>query len=215
MKKLHTLIIFLTLFFLEQASAQVKKGSVLLGGDFSGSSQRTKAGETILNRRNGITFTPVLGKAIRDNKIVGGNISFTFYEDNNSGVPDYRQQQYGLGVFLRKYKQVGNSGFSVFLQSRLDFSYGVFESTGPASNTDETKRYGISLGANPGLSFTISKKLQLESGFNNIVNLGFYHDKRTMKGTTTSIHHTNGFNIGSSLFNPSGIYLGFRLLLGA
>ncbi|MGK2864800.1 MAG: hypothetical protein ACSLE0_22910, partial [Chitinophagaceae bacterium] len=65
-----------------------------------------------------------------------------------------------------------------------------------------------------GLSYGISRKLHLETGVNNLLSRGDFHDKSESRITGT-ISKTNGFNISSSLNNASSsLYLGFRLIMG-
>ena len=70
------------------------------------------------------------------------------------------------------------------------------------------------LSAYPGLSYTISKKLQLETGFNNLIAVSYDSNKRTeMDSQGTREFKTNRFEVSRSLDNLSSLYLGFRLLL--
>ncbi|HKO79710.1 MAG TPA: hypothetical protein VJU78_04905 [Chitinophagaceae bacterium] len=79
---------------------------------------------------------------------------------------------------------------------------------------DETKQFTISVNAYPGISYAVSKKLHLETGFNNLLMVNYFHGKRET-GNPVITYKAKGFNVSSSLNNAtSSLYLGFRLLIG-
>ncbi len=196
------------------SNAQIKKGAIFLGGDIGGSAQKTKTNITTTDKQTGITISPVWGKAIKENLILGANAGFNFYTNDNTGTAsNQKQNSYGLGIFLRKYKQVGKSGFSLFFQGGIGSSYYTLKTKGPAAYFDDIKRYNITVNAYPGISYTVNKKLQLETGFNNLLTLNYYTEKRDIGGGSPLKSKTNGFNISSSLNNLSSLYVGFRVLL--
>jgi hypothetical protein len=216
MRKIYLAIITASLLGYS-ANAQIKKGSIFLGGDISGSTQKTKTGGITTNKQNGITISPVFGKAIKDNLVLGMNVGFSIYEmDNSNGSPyDYNADFYNAGIFLRKYKNIGAGGFYLFVQGGLGGSY--LKQKQEDSNSgffDQTKRVAVGLTAYPGISYAVSKKLHLETGFNNLLSLNYFNEKRNA-GSPVTTSKTNGFNIASSLNNAtSSLYLGFRLLIG-
>jgi len=217
MKKTLLAILAVSLF-VYSANAQIKKGSVFLGGDISGSTQKTKSNDVITNKQSGINILPVFGKAIKDNLVLGINAGFGIY-DNEHPTGDntnFDANSYNVGVFLRKYKNVGTSGFYLFVQGGLGAHYMIQKQEGGSylPSFDELKRTSIGLSAYPGLSYAVSKKLHLETGFNNLLSMNYFHEKR-QASNPGSITKTNGFSVASSLNNAtSALYLGFRLLLG-
>lgn len=219
MKK-FTFLFFITIFtFIINSEAQIKKGSVFLGGDIGGSTQTTKRNGTKINSQDGLVVSPVFGKAIRENLIVGGDAGISFYtNDNNPNSGAFTGQKnnsYGAGIFIRKYKPIGKSNFSMFLQGRLGVNYNSNKYSGLSPNFDKTKRYTIVVFAYPGISYTISKRLQLETGFNNLIGLSYFTEKREVSGISSYTEKTNGINVSSSLNNISSLYLGFRILIGS
>ena len=120
MRKIFLTIIAVSIFVCS-ANAQIKKGSIFRGGDISGSTQKTKIGDITTNKQNGITISPVFGKAIKDNLVLGMNVGFGIYEMDNSNGNNYSQNAdfYNAGVFLRKYKNIGAGGFYLFVQGGL------------------------------------------------------------------------------------------------
>jgi hypothetical protein len=218
MKKFTLLFLISATIFTITSNAQIKKGSVFLGGDIGGSAQTTKRNGTKVNSQEGLTISPVFGKAIKENLIVGGDANIGFFtNDNNPASGSFTGQKnnsYGAGIFIRKYKPIGKSSFSMFLQGRFGVNYNSNEYTGSSSSFDKTKRYTIGVFAYPGISYTVSKKLQLETGFNNLFGLSYFTEERELSSGSPYIEKTNGVNISSSLNNISSLYLGFRVLIG-
>jgi hypothetical protein len=201
--------------FVFSTNAQVKKGSVFLGGDIGGSVQKTKSADITTNKQSGINVSPVFGKAIKDNLVLGVNAGFGMYDNDyplNNGRND--SKSYNAGVFLRKYKNIGSGGFYLFVQGGLGATHFSQEQVNLYSSNEETKRFMIGLNAYPGISYGVSKKLHLETGFNNLLTLNYFNEKRKT-GSPVTTDKTNGFAISSSLNNASSsLYLGFRLLIG-
>jgi hypothetical protein len=213
MRKIFTLIIYI--FVLSCLHAQIKKGSLLLGGNIGGATAKTKSADTIYGKQNFVNISPVFGKAIKDNLIVGCLIDFNLSEGRNYANAEQETNTYGAGIFLRKYRFLGNSGFSIFVQGNLGYNYYHYALTSPPGQTSyDSKRQTVYLNAYPGLSYTLTKKLQLETGFNNVLSLSYWHEKNEQKDTQASSFDTHGFSVGSSLNNLSNFYVGFRLLIG-
>jgi hypothetical protein len=215
MRKIILAIITVS-FFVSSVNAQIKKGSVFLGGDIGGSIQKTKSGDITTNKQNGINISPVFGKAIKDNLIFGVNAGFGIYNnDNPVNNWEYNTNSYNAGVFVRKYKNLATSGFYLFVQGGLGINYYKQKQEGLSPvNFDETRRVTVGINAYPGISYAVSKKLHLETGFNNLLSLNYFIDKREV-GSPVTKYKTNGLGISSSLNNAtSSLYLGFRLLIG-
>lgn len=212
------LLPFITvLFFSIGGHAQIKKGSIFLGGDIGGSYQNTKTDDVTSNKISTLNITPVFGKAISENLIAGVSVGINFY--NNKYIIDdaqYKTKAYNAGIFIRKYKSIGTDGFYLFVQGGFGASYLKQKITGfPVTGLDELKRISVGFSAYPGLSYRITKKLHLESGFNNLLTLNYFNEKRDVIDTAPATFKTNGFSISSSLNNASSaLYLGFRLLIG-
>ena len=214
MRKQQLLFLAATFLFTLNLDAQIKKGSIFLGGDISGSMQKTKTAGSTTNEQNGFTISPVFGKAIKDNLVFGGSAGISFYEDEQTVSTDSKQNSYGLGIFLRKYKSLGNSGFYLFLQGSLNGNYYRYlQDYSPYSFKNITKRYSAGISAYPGVSYAVSKRLHLETGFNNLLYLNYWHEKKDEGLSPVTTYKTNGLNVGSSLNNLSSLYVGFRVLL--
>lgn len=213
MKKVLPLI-FIAFAFAGAASAQITKGSIFLGGDVSGATQKTKSENETISKQSGINISPVFGKAIRNNLVLGVNVGFNIL---NNDVPpsngEYESKGYNAGLFLRKYKNVGTGGFYIFIQGGLGVNYYHEKRENYYAIFDTFKRTTVGLNAYPGISYAISKKLHLESGFNNLLRLDYMHEKGE-RGNPLAAYRTNGLSLTSSLNNFSSLYLGFRVLIG-
>jgi len=213
MKK-FTLLFIISLLIITTVNAQIGKGSIFLGGDLGASTQKTESNGTEINKQSGIRISPVFGTAIKENLIFGVNAIIGFSENKtaSSSVSEQHNNSYGAGVFLRKYKPVGKSGFYLFLQGNVGFNYYKTKSEGN-SFVDETKRSTVSVSAYPGICYAVSKRLQLETGFNNLISLDYFNEKRNVASSFPSTQKTNGIGINTSLNNLSSLYVGFRVLL--
>lgn len=194
--------------------AQIKKGSILLGGDMSFYTRKTDyVAYSVIDHTSRFTISPIVGKAIRDNLVFGAAIGFGLSRSKSSDITTDKTEDYSAGVFLRKYKNIGNSGVYFFLQSALAGTFSNDRQFNVSGIVDRSKYMNYSLSAFPGLSYAVSKKLHLETGFNNLLAINYSH------GTTKSLSSTNksssdNFSVTSSLSNLSSLYVGFRVLIG-
>ncbi|MEO8405914.1 MAG: hypothetical protein ABI480_15010 [Chitinophagaceae bacterium] len=200
------------------SSAQIKKGATFLGGNISGSiGKTTSAGETI-GKSNGITISPVFGKAIKENLVWGGSLNFNIENYSlDSGYPnDEKQHMYGVGVFLRTYKTIRNSGFYFFMQGGLKVDYLKNDYAFSTPERRISKRYIITANCYPGIAYSINKRWQLETGFTDFLYMAYVTQKDQVIGMTTTETKSQGFNVGTSLSSFSSLsnfYVGFRILL--
>jgi hypothetical protein len=198
-------------------TAQIKKGGTFLGGNVSLLSVKNHiyVPQDIPQLQRTITISPVFGKAVRDNLIVGFSINFTLSNSEHiQNTKRHKDNQYGGGLFLRKYKALG-AGFSIFAQGDL---YAFQEETINYRDieTERIKGPAVGLGFYPGLSYSLNKRLQLETGFNNFFGMTYSIEKRTVKSIDNTIldkSTTNTLSIGTSLNNILAFNVGFRLLL--
>jgi len=199
------------------SDAQIKKGSWLLGGDVDFNIQNASqpAGNSYTSSSANISLYPSLGKAIRDNLVLGADLSYLHSQSKNAdpNVPTTTNStfnQYGFGLFLREYKPLGK-GFSLFAQERLGGSYGDGL---PSGSEDFGHSYFLSLGLTPGLAYTVCGRMQLEASLPSLFSIGYSHQK---VGSAPNEYKYDSFgagtNLGSDFF--SNITLGFRFILGS
>jgi hypothetical protein len=99
----------------------------------------------------------------------------------------------------------------LFLEGRLGANHQRQDYNLP--NTKD-RTFGFLLSAYPGLSYRVSRKLQLETGFAGLVSFNYSRTKRTsLNGTQPVTDISNSFGMNTSLNNVSELYAGFRLLI--
>ena len=214
------LVLFSICIIATTVDAQIKKGTVLLGGQIGFSLQKTKNDPAPPNpyppdfKSTNITLSPAFGKAIKDNLVIGADIYYSYLKYQSYQPQQQKNNAYGAGLFVRKYNDLGK-GFYFFVQGRAGVTYNRQETEdllAPVNNT-LSKGYEIQIAVYPGIAYNVSKKLQMEAGFNNLGYLQFNHSKSTALPASSWSAVTNNFSAGSSLSNFSGLTPGFRILL--
>ncbi|MEP6747717.1 MAG: hypothetical protein ABJB86_08325 [Bacteroidota bacterium] len=194
--------------------AQIKKGAVLLGGGIEFSTQDTKSSGPQNGTSSGINFSPAFGKAIKENEIIGADLTFSYSKNESNNTYSQKTSSYGIGFFIRKYKELGK-GFYLFGQTRAGVSYNKVQNRDQQTPTTSyvSKGYGMQVTIYPGLAYAVSKKLQLEAGLSNLAYIQFNHMQTAYDLNTYPSLTTNNFSLGSSLSNLAGLTVGFRVLL--
>jgi len=217
MKKYLLLCSIVSAGMFSTAQAQIKKGAIFLGGDIGGSTATTESAGVDYSKQSGFTITPVFGRAIKENLIFGayGTVAVSTYKVYDPSTnSEQKTRGYGGGFFLRKYKPLGSSGFSVFAEARAGVLFEKREdSFAIYANYQKVKTFSATITAYPGLSYTVSRKFQLEAGFNNLLSMKYSRENRTVGAVNNSVYKTTGFDLYSSIDNFSSLYLGFRVLL--
>jgi hypothetical protein len=227
MKKLY--LSFSLLFIAILSQAQISKGTILLGGDFGFgtiSDKMTTDGTTPVvppttTKNSQFSLYPSIGKAVKDNLVIGVNLGLGY--STQSGNPNYKENDYGLGVFMRNYKYLG-SRFYFFVETELGFSYSDYTQDDSTSypNHEDSKSYGISLGLSPGVAYSLSSKWQLEAEFPNVLSAQYYYSKinylylpQGLQPSQPDQHQTGSeFNINSSFASEIYLEVGLRYVIG-
>jgi hypothetical protein len=194
---------------------QFKKGSTLLGGDISFSSQKTEnLNSSSADKFHSFSISPVFAKAIKDNLFFGGSLRFesskSTYMSNNVA----EGQGFIAGVFVRKYKPIFGK-FNAFVQAGINGGISKATSNQGINYDVESKGFRVYASVTPGISVGVSKKLYLEAGFADIASLGYSSQKQTGTSNGTGINmKTSSFNFSSSLSTTSaGLFFGIRFIL--
>lgn len=213
-KELFILVISIAVFLFE-AQAQVSKGATLLGGNIGGNGNKYKSTTTVTSNDRNWSASLVYGKAIKENLVLGVSALWAYGKNEQpTSMNIYEQKSWGGGLFLRKYKRIGNSSFSVFAQGNVGYKYMTMDTKGGTVMERNEKVHIVGLGAYPGVSFGVSKKLQLEAGLNNFLSLNYetstnHYRSPVEEGDT----QTKAFAFSTSIDNLSNFYIGFRILL--
>ncbi len=213
MKKLNTILLTGILFVTVTTQAQVKQGAIMLGGDFGISSEKRDNNSAFSSKQTGFSITPVFGYAVKDNLVIGGDLYYS--EGKYDGTPpayDNKNSYRGAGFFVRHYRALGHSGFSLFVQGRIGYQHYRFTQTG-TTLVDDLKRNELRTTVNPGLTYTINKRWQFETGLSNLLVLSAYSQKQTISAGSPSNYTAKGMNLIGSINPATNLYVGLRFLL--
>lgn len=215
MKKISILLFFTFAICYSSLNAQVTKGMFFTGGNIGGSYQKMEAQSNDMSfEQKGVTISPVFGKVIKDNLVVGVDAGISFYNSKQTtGTSNQKSNAYGGGIFLRQYKSIGKN-FYLFLQSRLGYRFEKYDNNIAGLNSQNYKRQIVNLSATPGISYAITKRLHLETGLGNLFYLSYMHENGNGYNSNTGKYKTNTFNAGVDLNAFSNLYFGFRFFIG-
>jgi hypothetical protein len=209
--KTKILLSFAILLFISiAANAQISEGKYLLGGSFSYDNSE-------LSSNNTITSNIQFGKVIKENTVVGV-VGSVYGAKTHSGNSVFKVYNYSAGVFYRKYKPLGKNFY--FLQE-VDAVYQHSRGYNYFYNGNETlssKSNGGMISYIPGISYSVTKRMQIELTMPNLANISFANHKTIDKllPAGASPQKANVFsaniNLNSSLLSNFGI--GFKFLLG-
>jgi hypothetical protein len=177
MTKFTTLLIS-TLCIAFTANAQIIKGATLIGGQIFYYNSDVNYSTDQKNQKNqNATFNISAGRALKENKIFGIDISYSpvtihnFY--NGSTFVNTAFNLYSLGLFYRQYKKLAKD-FYFFAETGGSYI------TSRQKNTDTLgvnllieKQSGGQLTLTPGISYKIYKKIHLEILIPNIATIQY------------------------------------------
>lgn len=204
--------------------AQIAKGTSLVGGSiFFNSDKNETSNATEVRKSQSFGLNPSYGMAIKPNLIVGGDLNFRTSTDEVKhtlyGGSETKNSAYGLGVFARQYRNLGKSGFYLFLQGRLgaDITSGKNNYTHPNSTPgSKSNGYIIGVGVYPGISYAVTQKFHIETGLHELVYARYSSSKTTYTSSTPNVtNKSSGFSVGASLGNTIQWSIGFRFLWGS
>jgi hypothetical protein len=215
------LLVFAVLFC-SLVRAQIKKGEIVLGGDVQYNDQSSNDGSNQVYTNKNWGINPSIGKAIKDNLVLGLTISYD-HGTNAQGDPTSftgSSDLFGAGIFLRRYKPLGNN-FYLFCQSMFSGSYSHGSSANPAPNNNpssqsDNKGVEVRLQIYPGISYAITRRWQLETGLPNFFVVDYTHSKSTTNITGQPDQNSSGhsFAISSSITGNNEFTVGVRYFIG-
>jgi opacity protein-like surface antigen len=212
LKLLFSVVFACTL--LTTSYAQINKGAIWLGSNFSYSQSKERAEQLADMKIRTTSIFPAFGVAIKENLVLGiyGNYSDE-HRENNGVLIDRKEKKYGGGLFIRRYVPVFNR-FYIFGEGRL--GYNSFETKNKWSavyngSSDKTKGWETGLTFTPGISYGITQHLQLEAGFTSLFNA--WYRKSKSNSDTYPNTKSNSFTSGVNLENASAFTIGFRFLI--
>ena len=223
------LILLLIVFISFYANAQIKKGTILLGGQIAFAELNREAINNFPipqanpflpnDQSRNFNFGLSIGKAIKDNKVFGVNVNTGYskqsfyYNLPEKGI--IRGKSFEVGVFLRKYKMLIKD-FYLFGQGSASVNTANSKYSFTTQNYNSvTKQFTTSLSFAPGVAYILSKKLHVELSMQNLVSIGYYTSKQEFNNSMIPTSKSNGFGLSSSLSNSvlGNLGIGFRIVL--
>jgi hypothetical protein len=211
MKRKHLLFLLIVLSSSQVTLAQIKKGSIFLGGSAFITTYKANTNYPDDDRKHvNYSFFPAAGKFVEDNLVWGGELQLAGFNYDLGFDRRHKNFTVGAGTFVRKYFPLVNRLY-IFGQARFGISY-IREKTRGAGDRSDSKGYSVGVSAYPGMSFAISKKIYLETGLANLVTVYYAHKKITQTMTPTFLK-TNDFHFGTSLDSETGLTVGIRVII--
>jgi hypothetical protein len=214
---MKSLLLLLTISLSVLANAQIKKGTVLLGGNIYGSTYKTDGSSpTDARKQSSIAISPSIGVATKENVVWGINASFSSDKYKVQQQSEYSSYtSYGAGVFTRRYMAIAKS-FYLFGQAGIGYSN--YKEEQPYFNGQthyHRDTWGVNVNAYPGIAYGITRRIQLELGLPNMLQVGYNHTSDVYSNNTVQQEsNTEGFNISMNLNPSTQLAVGFRILLG-
>ncbi len=212
MKRSLLILSIASLAIATSSNAQINKGATLIGGNIGGSTSKTDRPNQDEGNASGFNVGLRIGKAVKENLIIGGLASYSRAKEKNVSPYDYTNNLFEAGIFARKYKQIASSSFYIFATGTLT---GGFEkrdnSYSGISSPQESKLTRVDLGLTPGVSYGVNKWLHIEAGFNDLLRLGYSSERTESAGAL--VEKRKSFSGNANISSQNQLYLGFTLLL--
>jgi hypothetical protein len=223
--KTKFLLTAVILFFVAfTANAQIDKGAVLLGGGVSYYSYKSdQPNYYYANSQNKSVGANIqIGKAVNKNDVAGLILSYNYNKVNAINYPDsnaYKNNQYGVGIFYRKYKKLLKD-FYFFgeIDGEYTHSENLQQNLQNGADKSKTTSDGGRISFVPGLSYQLCKMMQVELTMQNIVSASYVHFKTNYANITIppGPYKGNNFSFNANLNSGflSNFGIGFKFLLG-
>lgn len=211
---------FLTLIsvlLVSSAFGQINKGSILVGGNigyFTTKIENTNGAS--LSDRKFVVFSPSAGTAIKQNLVLGIDLTYYGSEYESPQHNHMDDSKYaGGGVFIRNYKPLPNN-FLLFAQGRIGYA-NIDREHGNLSNPtlrSTEDGWNINLAFMPGITYKFGEKLLLELALNDLLRLEF--EKRditesSFSGGSSQTREEKSFGISSSA-SQVPLWIGMRFV---
>lgn len=217
MKKI--LFFFLITLLTVTTNAQINKNAVLLGGDISFGTGKTSSSSTSTDQKsNNGSISLSLGKAIKENQVVGFNVGYFGQRTTNmftgSDTATTQINGFEIGFFYRQYKMLAKD-FYVFGQANALYRYSTSTSDyklNPGNNYKVNQNVAA-VSVTPGLAYKIFKKTFVELSLINLASLSYSNAKNIHKDYTqksNNVSLTTAFSNNSDL---GSVGIGFRFIL--
>jgi len=216
MQKVYVTTLFLLLSL--SSIAQIKKNSILLGGQLSYFNNRTEWSNSNQKREEG-NIDLLVGKAVKENKIIGVIISFSPFRQANSYLGDTNRiklNRFAAGIFYRIYRKLAKD---LYFFGQLDGSYITSLSTQHFNNSTGEVRsteHGGLFSFTPGIAYQLFKRVQIEMIIPNIIELHYLATKTNSQVMQVANNSEKEFGFNTNISNSNGLAflgVGFKFIL--
>lgn len=186
-----------------------QKGDLLIGGTLGFNRNKTN-NFFDSSRYTTIYLSPSVGKFYRTNRLAGVNLNLIKSSNKDKNI---KSSSFGGGIFLRQYQPLGKS-FYLFAEEGIFAHFGKSQGyyiTGQ-SYIEKIKQQNAGLYFYPGLAYGLTKKLQLEVAFTQLVSFYYSHSKSEVldypepnKRSGSIISFNTGFNETATGFLTFGV----------
>ncbi|MBA2328541.1 MAG: hypothetical protein H0V91_02875 [Flavisolibacter sp.] len=193
------------------AEAQViENGKNIIGGSI-GFGYNANSADTILGSLPSFTsksgyfnFSPSLGKAIKNNLVLGGRIITGFSASESLGnnrekIGKSNNYNIGAGVFIERFFALSNK-FSISASAPLQFNHSrQVSKTYSANNWSSTSTLrfnGVGLSVFPSINYAIKNKWLVQIFTEDFISIGYNRYRLTNEGTMITPHTQTGSNFG-------------------
>lgn len=196
-------------------SAQVRKGSVLLGGGISGGSGKTESNNTE-SKSSSFAVYPAVGIAVKENTVVGLRLGYYHSRSEQpNGTNEYVQTQdnYSAAIFYRRYLTL-SSTFFLFGEGAAYYSRSKQGNTYPGSKSTQVNN-AVGVNLYPGVAYAVNRHIHLEVGLNNLADISYSSSNaQNVSSGITTTSKSSGFNFSTNVSSSAPLTVGFRIVLG-
>lgn len=197
--------------------AQITQGSKLIGGNFSfGSTKGEYEGSPAKIKNTSYNINPSFGIAVKENLIAGINLGYYNNKNHNTGVqPESKTStdRYTVGVFIRKYKQLGKSDFYLFGEGGAYYNASKQKQESGNMVQVNSKIQNIGINLKPGVAYAVNKWLHLEIGLNDLLDAA-YSSRKDKTPDPMGDFKAKSFYVSSSVSElTNSLSFGVRILL--
>lgn len=210
---------FLLLLLCFTVNGQIKKQSIVLGGQLFYYNNKNNVDNLNQKLESG-TISISMGKAYKENKVIGINIGFSPIRQSNylngGDTTNLAFNRFDLGLFYREYKKLAKD---FYFFSQVDGGYITANQTEHykiASGDVKASQRGGFFSLTPGISYQIFKKMQLEITIPNILSVQYLVTKFDSQISQVKNSKQEQFLFYSNINNNTGLGflgVGFRFIL--
>lgn len=216
LKLLFSVVFVCTL--LTTSYAQINKGTVWIGSNFSYASDNFTPGQLIISGKTRIvSILPSFGIAVKENVVLGifGNYTTIYREQQTTSYYSKRDEKtYGGGLFVRRYVPIFKR-FYLYGEGRLGYNKSGSEENWANTSTsgiNNLKIWETGLTFTPGIAYGITRSILLEAGASALFDAR-YRSTESVYSPYTQSNSEKTFTAGVRLENASAFYIGIRFLI--